>query len=91
MSSFWGWIRFSRDSVWTAFTPSSFLSTNIVCRSGWSNPVWNFSATTRIRYSSDPNRSAVCDSGNPFMFGSVRSTPPSETVPENATSVFTFP
>ena len=25
-----GWVRFRRDSVWTAFTPPSFLSTYIV-------------------------------------------------------------
>ena len=28
--------------VCTAFTPPSFLSTYMVCSSGWSKPVWNF-------------------------------------------------
>ncbi len=41
----------SRDSVCTALTPPSFLSTYIVCRSGWSKPVWNLLATIRKRYS----------------------------------------
>jgi len=31
----WACVRLSRESVWTAFTPPSFLSTYIVCSSGW--------------------------------------------------------
>jgi len=31
--------------------PVSFLSIYIVWSSGWSNPVWYFSETTRTRYS----------------------------------------
>ncbi len=86
--SFSGWIRFSRDSVCTAASPTSILSTYIVCSSGWSNPVWNFSATISSPYSGPANRSAVCDSGNPFMPCSVSGTPvPSSSLPENATSV----
>ena len=57
-----GWVRFRRDSVWTAFTPPSFLSTYIVWSSGWSNPVWNLLATTRKRYSGFSNSVAVCRS-----------------------------
>ena len=83
---FSGCVRLSRESVWTAFTPPSFLSTYIVCRSGWSKPVWNLFATIRKRYSgplenlgrlasprsrSSPTRCSHC--------------PPSCTVPENAT------
>ena len=49
VSCFSGCVRLSRDSVCTALTPPSFLSTYIVCRSGWSNPVWNLFATTRNR------------------------------------------
>jgi hypothetical protein len=45
-------MRLSRDSVCTAATPVSGLSTYIAHSSGWSNPVWYLSATTRIRYSS---------------------------------------
>ena len=44
-----GWVRFSRDSVCTAARPVSVLSTYIAYSLGWSNPVWNFSATTRSR------------------------------------------
>ena len=46
-----GWVRLSRERVCTALTPPSFLSTYIVCSSGWSNPVWNLLATIRKRYS----------------------------------------
>ena len=49
-----GRIRFSRDSVCTAATPVSGLSTYIAHSSGWSNPVWYFSATTNSRYSRLP-------------------------------------
>ena len=52
-------VRFSRESVCTAFTPPSFLSTYIVCKSGWSNPVWNLLATMRKRYSGSSNILAV--------------------------------
>ena len=47
-----GWMRFSRESVCTALRPVSTLSTYIVCSSGWSKPVWNFSATISTWYSS---------------------------------------
>ena len=56
-----GWMRLSRDSVCTAATPSSFLSTYMPHSSGWSNPVWNFSATTSSWYSSR-SRAAACGS-----------------------------
>ena len=46
--AFPGATRFKRDSVCTACTPSSRLSTYIACSSGWSKPVWYFSATSRI-------------------------------------------
>ncbi len=45
--SFSGWMRLRRERVWTAASPTSVLSTYIVCSSGWSKPVWNFSATIR--------------------------------------------
>lgn len=32
-------VRFNRERVWTAFTPDSFLSTNMVCNNGSSKPV----------------------------------------------------
>ena len=60
-----------RDSVCTAFTPPSFLSTYIVCSSGWSKPVWNLLATIRKRYSGCSKVLAVCASGKPFMPASV--------------------
>ena len=41
--------------------PAKRLSTYIVCKSGWSNPVWYFSATSNTWYSGDANRS-----GNSF-------------------------
>ena len=44
------WVRLSRDSVCTAVTPESFLSTYIAESSGWSNPVWNLLATSMILY-----------------------------------------
>ena len=47
-------VRLSRDSVCTAEMPVSFLLTYIVVSSGWSKPVWYFSATTRMRYSGLP-------------------------------------
>ena len=59
VSSLFGQVRFSRDRVCTALTPPSFLSTYIVCRSGWSYPVWNLLATIRKRYSSRLKVSAV--------------------------------
>lgn len=43
-----GWIRFSRDRVCTAANPLRVLSTYMAYSFGWSNPVWYFSATTRI-------------------------------------------
>ena len=86
VSCFSGWVRLSRESVCTAFTPPSFLSTYIVCSSGWSNPVWNLFATIRNRYSGPSNVLAVRVSGIPFMPASVQGLPPSSTVPENATS-----
>ena len=64
-------MRLSRDSVCTALTPPSFLSTYIVCSSGWSKPVWNLLATIRKRYSGRSKVLAVCASGKPFMPDSV--------------------
>jgi hypothetical protein len=52
-------------------------STYIVCRSGWSKPVWNLLATIRNRYSTRSNVFAVCASGKPFIPGSVYDPPPS--------------
>ena len=43
-------MRLSRDSVCTAVTPESFLSTYIAESSGWSKPVWNLLATSMILY-----------------------------------------
>ena len=89
-----GWVRLRRESVCTAFTPPSFLSTYIVCSSGWSKPVWNLLATTRKRYSGFSNSAAVCRSLTTwscpaeFMLDSVYDSPPSFTVPEKATSAF---
>ena len=57
-----GRIRFSRDSVCTAATPVSFLSTYIADSSGWSNPVWYLSATTSSRYSCSCERPAPATS-----------------------------
>ena len=88
MFSFSGWMRFSRDRVCTAASPTRALSTYIVCSSGWSNPVWNFSATISTPYSGVANSSAVRDSGKPFMLVSVSGVSvPSSILPENATSV----
>ena len=56
-------MRLRRESVCTAFTPPSFLSTYIVCSSGWSKPVWNLLATIRNRYSGRSKVLAVCVSG----------------------------
>ena len=86
VSVFSGWIRLSRERVWTAASPTSVLSTNIVCRSGWSYPVWNFSATIRTPNSGSSNATAVWLSGKPFMPDSVNSRPASSTRPEKATS-----
>ena len=88
MFSFSGWMRLRRESVWTAASPTSTLSTYIVCSSGWSKPVWNFSATISTPYSGVPNSSAVRLSGKPFMLDSVSGSPvPSSILPEKATSV----
>ena len=43
-----GWARFSRESVCTAWMPASRLSTYMPQSSGWSKPVWNLFATSRI-------------------------------------------
>ena len=66
-----GCVRLSRDRVCTALTPASFLSTYIVCSSGWSKPVWYFSATTSTWYSSEANRLGSLPSPKPFIIGSV--------------------
>ena len=71
VSVFPGWVRLSRDRVCTALTPESFLSTYIVCSSGWSKPVWYFSATTSTWYSSEANRFGSWASPKPFISGSV--------------------
>ena len=47
-------VRLSRERVCTAAIPVSVLLTYMVVSSGWSKPVWYFSATTRIRYSCLP-------------------------------------
>src|SRR4051794_23356033 len=63
-------MRLSRESVCTALTPSSFLSTYMVCSSGSSKPVWYFSATM----SSCPSswkRCLVWASGKPLSPASV--------------------
>ena len=39
------YVRFSRESVWTACTSGSFLSTYIAHNSGWSKPTWYLLAT----------------------------------------------
>ncbi len=80
-------MRFNRDSVCTAARPVSVLSTYIVCKSGWSKPVWNLLATMSRRYGSPSNFAAVCDFGKPFMMNSVQSFSPSFTVPVKAASV----
>jgi len=62
----------SLESVCTAPTPPSFLSTYIVWSSnGWSKPVWNLLATMRNRYSGRSKVFAVCASGKPFIPDSV--------------------
>ncbi|MEW6072071.1 MAG: hypothetical protein AB1726_05665 [Planctomycetota bacterium] len=61
----------SGESVCTAFTPPSFLSTYIVWSRGWSKPVWNLSATIRNRYFGRSKVQAVWAFGSPFMFDSV--------------------
>lgn len=71
VSALSGWMRLSLESVCTAFTPASFLSTYIVCSSGWSKPVWYFSATTSTWNSSPANRLGSCASPNPFIIASV--------------------
>ncbi len=94
-------VRFSRDKVWTAEMPVSDLLTYIVVSSGWSKPVWYFSATTRMRYSrcpAPPARAALSSArvyanafgsalseSPPFSFGSVVSSPSRVSEPENAT------
>ena len=69
----------------------SVLSTYIAYSLGWSKPVWNFSATTRIRCSGLANWSAVSASEKPFILASVSSAPVSGsiTVPEKATRALT--
>ena len=46
---YFGAIRFSRDSVCTAFTPANFLSTYIATSSASLKPVWNLLATSITR------------------------------------------
>jgi hypothetical protein len=86
-----GQVRLSRDSVCTALTPDSFLSTCIVCSRGWSKPVWYFSATTSTWYSSEAKHWGSSFTPNPLSSGSRYSTlvSGSVTVPEKATSART--
>ena len=70
-------MRFRRESVCTAWMPASRLSTYIVCRSGWSKPVWYFSATSSTWYSCVANFSGSSFSRMPrfmplFGVGRVR-------------------
>lgn len=51
-----GNVRFRRESVWTACTQSSRLSTYIAHNSGWSKPVWYLFATGTIGQSAEPKR-----------------------------------
>jgi hypothetical protein len=72
-------VRLRRDSVCTACSPSSFLSTYIVCRQ---RLVEARLVLLRDDEDVDPsaaNRSGSCRSGKPFMPGSVNSPPPSRT------------
>ena len=43
-----GWARFSRDRVCTAWMLPSLRSTYMAHNSGWSKPVWNLLATSRM-------------------------------------------
>ena len=91
VSSFPLYVLFNLDKVCTAFIPFNFLSTNIVCNKGSSNPVWYFSATTNTLNSSPWKYSLVCDSDIflpllvLFMLLSVNVSSPSLTSPEKAT------
>ena len=78
-TDFSGWMRLSRDSVCTAATPVSGLSTYIPHSSGWSKPVWYLSATTRIRYSSC-FREAAAGSSSLHVSELVRQLPLGEPV-----------
>ncbi|MOA63345.1 hypothetical protein D3C78_1890370 [compost metagenome] len=73
--------------------PDNRLSTYMLCNSGWSKPVWYFSATSKTWYSSVLNFSGSSDSLMPlFMFTSVNflsENSLSVISPENATSDFT--
>jgi restriction endonuclease S subunit len=55
-------VRFRRESVCTAWMPDKRLSTYMLCNSGWSKPVWYFSATSKTWYSSELNFSGSSDS-----------------------------
>lgn len=92
------YVRFRRDRVCTAVTPSRRLSTYIAHSSGWSNPVWYLLATMSTWKSSEPNAVGSVRPRNPLLrfhseYGG--STPAKLTpgtcsavmVPENATSV----
>ena len=95
-------MRLSRESVCTAVTPESFLSTYIAESSGWSKPVWNLLATSMILYVPPLNAAARSAPAPGFMLASVNSSsldgagPQSwlhfsvsaiDTDPENATRV----
>ena len=88
-----GWQRFKRLSVWMHCTPPNFLSTNMVWSKGWSNPVWNLSATTKNFWLGCLNSMAIPLSliPKPFIFSSVYLLPLISTSPLNATSAFTSP
>ena len=83
-------MRFALSKLPTAAKRKIFQ--NIPAKSGWSKPVWNLLATMSSRYSFCLNVSAVAVSGIAlpaaavFIPASVKSLPPSFTVPEKATS-----
>ncbi len=68
------WVRLSRESVCTAVTPESFLSTYIAESSGWSNPVWNLLATSMILYVAPLNAAARSEPAPGFRLVSVNSS-----------------
>ena len=65
-----GWVRFRRESVCTAWSPASSLSTYIASSFGWSTPVCYFSATTSTFQPSRSKRRVNSLSGKPFIAAS---------------------
>ena len=68
------WVRLSRERVWTAVTPESFLSTYIAESRGWSKPVWNLLATSMILYVSPLNAAARSEPAPGLRLASVNSS-----------------